>query len=206
MVPVTTLPAQPTALPTPTGRCSDDDVNVSATIGKAEATRPVWIALSIKTNVQTACLWQLNHRAVQVQVTSGSDRIWSTLDCTKAVPSRLLTLRRDTPVKVGIKWSSARSDDSCSNHTRWALPGYYHAQVAALGGEPTDLQFRLTKPAPAPPKPKVTTSPTSTASGAPSSTPATPSTGKGSAAGKGKKNPTKKGPRSEPTGEPVHPD
>jgi len=187
--PVTTLPQAPTALPTPTGRCSDDDVSVAPAIGKAEATRTVAIALTIKTNVAAACLWQFGPKAVQVEVTSGSDLIWSSMECPKAVASRTLTLRRDTPVTVAVRWNSRRSDATCSDHTQWALPGYYHARVAALGGEPSDLQFRLTKPAPVPKTPKATA--TATAGGKTGATSGTP------------KNPATKGSRSEPTGAPV---
>ncbi|UDY23858.1 hypothetical protein [Nocardioides sp. Kera G14] len=205
--PVTSPAALPTpsaVLPTPTGRCSDDDVSVSATVGKAEATKRVYFALSVKTNVQAACLWQIGPKAVQVQVTSGSDRIWTTLDCPKAVPTQELTLRRDTPVVVAVKWNSRRSDDTCSDHTQWALPGYYHVQVAALGGEPTDIQFHLTKPVPVAPTPKAT----ATASATPVK-PAAPSASATATLGPGgqptttKKNPKRKSTRSEPTGSPV---
>ncbi|MFT4264964.1 MAG: hypothetical protein QM572_16390 [Nocardioides sp.] len=186
--PATALPQQSTELPTPTGRCSDDDVNVTAQVGKAEATKRVYIALTIKTNVQTACLWTISAKAVQVQITSGSDRIWSTLDCPKAIKTSTLTLRRDTPVQVAVKWNSRRSDDTCSDHTQYAKLGYYHVQVAALGGEPSDVQFRLVKP-------------TVTATATPSAS------ATATATASGKQNPTSKGTRSEPTGSPtVHPD
>ena len=32
--------------------------------------------------------------------------------------------------------------------TTWALPGWYHVAVAALAGEPSDVQFELEKPEP----------------------------------------------------------
>ncbi|WP_300680593.1 hypothetical protein [Nocardioides sp.] len=193
--PATTLPQTPAALPTPTGRCSDDDVSVSAGIDKAEATRTVAINLTIKTNVSAACLWSFGAQAVQVEITSGSDQIWSTVECPKAIPTQTLTLRRDTPVQVTVNWNSRRSDSTCSDHTQWAVPGYYHAQVAALGGEPSDIQFRLTKPTPV-----VTTTPSPTAT-------ASAKAGTGAKSGTtAPKNPASKGARSEPTGTPVHPD
>ena len=30
--------------------------------------------------------------------------------------------------------------------TDWAMPGWYHVEAAALGGEPSDVQFQLTAP------------------------------------------------------------
>ena len=46
-------------------------------------------------------------------------------------------------------WNSRRSDEECSDRTAWALPGFYHVRAAALGGEPTDVQFELLAPTPA---------------------------------------------------------
>jgi hypothetical protein len=189
--PTTTLAAPNTALPTPTGRCSDDDVKVTAAVPKAEATRNVWVALTIQTNVQAACLWTVSSKSLQVEITSGSDQVWSSIQCPAAIATKELTLRSDTPVAIGVKWNSRRSDEGCSDHTQWALPGYYHARAAALGGEPVDLQFKLTKPTPV-----VVVTPSAT----PAATGTAPATNQ-------KKNPKKKGARSEPTGSPVvHPD
>lgn len=159
-------------LPEPTGRCSDADVDADVRVATAEATRPVAMRLILKTTVQLACTWEFNARAVQVQVTSGSDRIWTTLECPKALPKKALTLRRDTPVEFTINWNSRRSDSTCSNRTGWAKPGYYRAQVAALGGEPDTVQFKLVRPGalPAKPKPKPTPTQTTRANPTPAST------------------------------------
>lgn len=140
----------PPPLPEPTGRCSDDDVVVTPSVTDAQATRPVLIHLTLRTLVTTACTWRTSPRALQVKVTSGSDRIWSTIDCPHAVPTQDVVVRRDTDAVVDVAWSSRRSDETCSSHTQWAMPGYYHVAVAALGGEPQDVQFSLVKPRPVP--------------------------------------------------------
>jgi hypothetical protein len=48
--------------------------------------------------------------------------------------------------QVPVLWNSRRSDEECSDRTAWALPGFYHIRAAALGGEPTDVQFELIAP------------------------------------------------------------
>jgi hypothetical protein len=164
-------PAAPTptvsvapALPAPTGRCSDDDVVVAPSVTDAQATRTVVLHLTLRTMVTTACTWRTSSKSIQMKITSGSDRIWSTIDCPRAIPAQDVVVRRDSDAVVNVAWNSRRSDQTCSNHTQWAVPGYYHLAVAALGGEPQDIQFALTKPRPIPkPTPKPTAKPTPTA-------------------------------------------
>jgi hypothetical protein len=45
-----------------------------------------------------------------------------------------------------MTWSLRRSDAECSDRTQWVRLGYYHVSASALGGEPTDIQFRLSRP------------------------------------------------------------
>jgi hypothetical protein len=169
--PATTVAPTPTAvvpppLPSPTGRCSDDDVVVTPSVTGAQATRTVVIKLTLRTMVTTACTWRASASSLQLKVTSGADRIWSTVECPKAIPARDVVVRRDTDAVVDVAWNSRRSDEDCSSHTQWAMPGYYHVAVAALGGEPHDVQFALHKPRPIP-KPTPTPTPTATATAAP---------------------------------------
>ncbi|MFT4287798.1 hypothetical protein [Nocardioides sp.] len=149
--PVATPEATPTApatseLPAPTGKCSDDDVIIAPSVPDPQATKPVLVNLTLRTEIANSCLWQISPESVQLRITSGKDRIWSTIDCATAVPDQVLVLRRETDTTVGIKWNARRSDEECSKHTAWALPGFYHVTVSPLGGEPTDLQFELTIP------------------------------------------------------------
>jgi len=169
------VPTTPPPLPEPTGRCSDDDVVVTPSVTDAQATRTVLVRLTLRTLVTTACTWHSSPKALQVKITSGSDRIWSTIDCPHAVPTQDVVVRRDTDTVVNVGWSSRRSDEDCSSHTKWAMPGYYHVTVAALGGEPQDVQFALTKPRPLP-KPTPTRTPPATTA-PPAAPPAASTTG-----------------------------
>jgi hypothetical protein len=171
----TPTPAPAPVLPDPTGRCSDDDIVVVPSVTDAQATRTVIVHLTLRTLVTTACTWRTSPRALQLKITSGSDRIWSTIDCPRAVPTRDVVVRRDTDTVVDVAWSSRRSDEACSSHTKWAMPGFYHVTVAALGGEPQDAQFRLVKPVPLPAPASASAAPVPpaapTAAGAPSAGP-----------------------------------
>jgi hypothetical protein len=112
-----------------------------------------------------------------VKVTSGSDRIWSTQECSGAVPKQSVVVRKDHPVDVSVAWNGQRSDSDCTRSTAWAEPGYYHVIAASFGAEPIDVQFALRSPVPRTitatptPKNKPTTSPSGSASGSPSGSP-----------------------------------
>src|SRR5262249_1170442 len=78
--------ATPT-LPAPTGRCSDDDIVVAPSVTDAQATKTVLVHLTLRTLVTTACTWRTSPKAIQLKITSGSDLIWTTIECPHAVPT-----------------------------------------------------------------------------------------------------------------------
>ncbi len=140
----TPSPSQ-TPLATPTGPCVVADVTVTPVISHAAAGRPITIGLRL-TGTQPACTFTVSPNTVVLKVTSGSDRIWSSQDCHKAIPTRTVAVRSAVPTTVPVSWSGRRSDGGCTRSTSWAEPGYYHALAAALGSEPSDTQFRLSLP------------------------------------------------------------
>lgn len=130
----------------PDGPCADEDVEVSPEVKDAVAGRDVHISLKLSTVEAEACTWEVSRDTLTLKVTSGKDDIWSTRQCPKAIIGRDMVLRRDSTTSVGVTWDARRSDDECSRLTEWALPGFYHVEVAALAGEPTDEQFELKAP------------------------------------------------------------
>ena len=144
-----------TPLAIPTGPCADSDVLVRPSVEEAYAGRDVRIALFLTAADSPACNWEVTARSVVLKVTSGSDRVWSTQDCPRAVEPQSVVVRKGHETQVQVVWNGQRSDAECSRTTGWALPGYYHAEAAALGAEPTDQQFYLA----APPRPTITPRP-----------------------------------------------
>ena len=111
--------------------------------GHAYAAKPVVFAMNLTTKVSPACTWTVSSRSLVVKVTSGADRVWSTQQCTGAVPRQTVVVRQDHPVTVDLSWNGQRSDSGCTRTTTWAQPGYYHAVAAAFGADPVDTQFAL---------------------------------------------------------------
>jgi hypothetical protein len=144
----TTHPAkEKTPLAIPTGPCADDDIQVDPSVdGASYAGSDVVITLNLTTLDSPACNWEVTPQSVVLKITSGKDRIWSTQDCPHAVKSEPVVVRSGHKTKVYVTWNGQRSDGECSRTTGWAEPGYYHAEAAALGSEPTDEQFRLDTP------------------------------------------------------------
>lgn len=130
----------------PVGRCDGADVAVTPEVSKAVAGRDVTVVLNVRTVTTPACTWRVSRANVALSITSGRDAIWSTRECGKVLPGEDVVVRNNVTTAVPITWNAARMNDSCSRITEWALPGFYHATAAALGGEPSDVQFELKAP------------------------------------------------------------
>jgi hypothetical protein len=133
-----------TPLPEPTGPCEPSDVVVTPqVVGAAHAGSPVTIRLEVTTVETPACTYRVSPRNVAVKLVSGTDRIWSSQDCPAAVPEVDVIARQKVPGVAEMQWRGQRSDSGCTRTTPWALAGWYHAEAAAFGAEPTDVQFEL---------------------------------------------------------------
>lgn len=145
----TRTPKRP-PLPQPSGPCAPSDIVVTPLVRNPVAGSDVGIRLKLVTRVSAACTWRVSADSMILTITSGSDDIWSSRECPGPLPTEDVVLRRTTPVWFGMTWSARRSDEECSTRTAWALPGWYHVNVAPLAGEPSDVQFRLLLPLPEP--------------------------------------------------------
>ena len=143
----TTGKASPSELASPTGACRDEDIVATPSVrGHAYAGRSVVFDMTLVTRTTPACTWTVSASSLVVKVTSGSDRIWSTQQCTGAVLKQSVVVRKDVPVTVTVAWNGQRSDAGCTRSTSWAGTGYYHVVAAAFGADPVDEQFRLEQP------------------------------------------------------------
>ena len=110
----------------------------------------------VTTTGRAACTWTLDDESLALKITSGSDQIWSGTQCPAQMPSKDLTVRAAKASSVDFVWQDTRrSDPGCTSSRGWALDGYYHVLTAPLGGEPVDVQFKLSLPE----RPTITPSP-----------------------------------------------
>jgi hypothetical protein len=142
-------PPEP-VLAEPSGPCTDADIVATPAIVSAPGGSDVPIMVNLRTAVTEACTWQVSPQTLTLTVTSGSDFIWSTRECPAAIAAQDVVVRQAVDTPVVVTWAEGkRSDETCSGRTDWALPGFYHVEAAALGGEATDVQFELTPATPA---------------------------------------------------------
>lgn len=138
----------------PDGPCDAADITVEPLIERAANDGSVPIRLAL-TGKDAACTWTATEKSVVVRISSGNDAIWSSQQC-PTLAERDVVVRSAARTVITMTWNGRRSDEKCSHTAGWARPGYYHVTAAALGGEPSDVQFRLTRP----PAVRVTVTPT----------------------------------------------
>jgi hypothetical protein len=139
-------PTEP-PLAEPTGPCVSSDVVVTPVVTSAQGGVDVPITLNLRTLQTPACTWTVSPDTLTVSITSGDDPIWSSRECPASIASQDVVVRQAVDAPIGLIWNARRSDEECSDLTDWAQLGYYHVEAAALGGEPTEIQFELVRPA-----------------------------------------------------------
>ena len=142
-----TAPPEP-VLPEPTGPCADSDIVATPAITSAPGGSDIAITINLRTKFAEACTWQASPETMTVTITSGDDYIWSTRECPVGIPPQDVVIRQAVDAPVVVTWSAKRSDETCSDRTQYAFPGFYHVEAAALGGDGTDVQFELVPPQP----------------------------------------------------------
>jgi len=141
--------ASPSALPTPSptlGPCEASALRVTART--EEETYPVGgrpeLELSVTTTGTAPCQRDLGQAAVELLVSSGGDRIWSSDDCAPGGPVKLTTLEPGAPEVTRLTWSGRRSLPGCEGPEAQAQAGTYRvtARVGDLRVEGSP--FRIT--------------------------------------------------------------
>ncbi|MCY4724798.1 hypothetical protein NYO98_00790 [Nocardioides sp. STR2] len=145
---VETAPPEP-VLAEPTGPCTESDIVATPALTSAPGGADVPITVNLRTIATEACTWQASPETMTVTITSGSDYIWSSRECPASIPPQDVVVRQAVDAPVVVTWSARRSDEGCTKWTDWAMPGFYHVEAAALGGDGTDVQFELTGGVPA---------------------------------------------------------
>jgi hypothetical protein len=172
-----TAPLSPTVLPTgpkgnvaPQGSCDPSDVLVTPVVKEAHVAQPVRIVLEVTSIESPACTFEVSPASVIVRLLTPrrSEPLWTTQDCTAAVPERTVVARPGKPGRVQVFWNGRTSDDRCSDLTDWVFPGDYTAQAIAVGSSrATSSEFVLGMAV----RPTVTRTPTPTASPSTSASP-----------------------------------
>ncbi|RLV50470.1 hypothetical protein D9V37_00280 [Nocardioides mangrovicus] len=145
--PTPTALAAPTSVPT--GACSDDEITVTPAVTSVTGGGDVALAMNLTTTTSSACTWKVSANAMVVAISKGQTRLWSTQDCSSAVPTQDVIVRPsdEQPTQVQLTWGGRRSTTGCASGQAWVDPGRYTITAASLGGEPERASFEVTAPA-----------------------------------------------------------
>jgi hypothetical protein len=141
-------PARPRRHPTPqptrrephghagrAGALPDDALEVTATADAASYAvgATARLELSVRNTGTVPCLRALGQGAVELTVTSGADRIWSSDDCAPGGEPGEVLLEPGAVETARASWTTVRSAPECPPDQAQAQPGTY--RVTARVGE-----------------------------------------------------------------------
>jgi hypothetical protein len=125
--------------------CAPRDVVVSFAVTKdtyVGTDRPRFRLTAVNTG-QRACTFEAGPRELDVQITSGSDRVWTSAKCARGSGSSNRLLRRGVPHVETIVWDRRRASGNCTGSRPAARPGTYVAALKADGVKVKKQVFRL---------------------------------------------------------------
>jgi hypothetical protein len=141
--------ASPTVAPTkttppPLAVCSPRGLRPTLTgkqrLSQKEASR---FRLSLINGTGQACVAQVTRENFELRIYSGSDRIWSTKDCTTAIKPITRKLAPEQAVEWSLRWNGRRSRMGCRSQSHIPRPGTYWATAQLAGAEPVQLRMLL---------------------------------------------------------------
>src|SRR5690625_2743680 len=119
------------------------DLGLAAT--EVDAGSQVEVPVTVTNTGQVPCLLDMGHAALQMQVTSGDDTVWTTAQCPAGNAERPILLPADGAEETTITWSGRRSAADCPDDTRDARAGTYRIEVSiAVDGDEVTQRHTLT--------------------------------------------------------------
>ncbi|MCA0296407.1 MAG: hypothetical protein LCH96_14085 [Actinobacteria bacterium] len=138
----------PTASATPTGPLMCDASNSTLTLAgyqKVKQDAKQTFRVGLTNNGGQPCVLDLKPSTFSLTVTSGSDRIWSTDDCAKWVPTHKQTLKSKKTYEFTISWPVARSAAGCKTAKAVLGEGTYVAAATFAADAKARQVFVVTK-------------------------------------------------------------
>lgn len=136
----------PRAKPTPTGpvACRPKELRTTLT-GKQrlEPEQKTTFTLSLINGSDQTCVVSVTPENFELKIYSGTDRIWSTRDCAKAVEKRSTKVKAEDAVEWTMPWDGQRSRSGCRTRPEVPLPGTYFATAQLDGAKPVQLRIIL---------------------------------------------------------------
>ncbi|MBB2912537.1 hypothetical protein FHS43_003820 [Streptosporangium becharense] len=104
--------------------------------------RPRFIVTLVNTG-KVMCTADVGPRTMEVRITSGDDRVWSSADCVSGEVDDIRRLDRGIPYVRELVWDRRRSSADCRTEGVPARPGTYVAVVRLPGVSSSKTVFHL---------------------------------------------------------------
>ncbi len=140
--------ASPSPSPTPTGPLACDASNTTLSLAgfqKVKQDGKQSFRLGITNTGTETCVLEVKPSTFTLTVTSGTDRIWSTDDCTKWVPTQKGKLKAGKTSEFAITWTVARSSADCTLAKTTLGTGTYVASATFAGDAKARQVFQVVK-------------------------------------------------------------
>jgi hypothetical protein len=101
--------------------------------------------LSIANDSDKACVVGVNSKSFELKIYSGTDRVWSSRDCARLVPTIRRIVKPEQDLAWTMTWNGKRSRQGASCATRPESPraGYYYATAQLDGVDPVQYLMIL---------------------------------------------------------------
>jgi hypothetical protein len=99
--------------------------------------------LSLINGSGQTCIASVTAKNFELKIYSGTDRIWSTNDCSTAIKPITKKLPAERVVEWSLAWNGRRSRDDCKNRPETPRAGTYFATAQLDGAKPVQLRMIL---------------------------------------------------------------
>ena len=110
---------------------------------KAKLKAPATFALSVINGSEQPCYVRVTADNFRLTIVSGSDRIWTTADCAKVVPTASRELAREQALEWKVRWDGSRSRSECRTRPEAPQAGTYWAIAQFDDAEPVRWRMVL---------------------------------------------------------------
>ena len=144
--PLTTAPVPAPGEPAPVTACVPDALQlVASTDARSYPTSASpRLTLTVRNTGPAACAAPLGQSAVELEVTSGPDRVWSSDDCDPGGAADPVVLAPGEAQALAVTWSGTRSAPGCPGDREQATAGTYRLVGRAGGLASAPAVFVLT--------------------------------------------------------------
>lgn len=98
----------------PNGLCEPNQLKLTLSAYRSvKKGEPVKVRYTLTNEAKVACKVAWNDKSVSMTIVSGSDRIWTTANCAKWVPSDTVKLAAGKSVDFTVTWQGRRSKSEC---------------------------------------------------------------------------------------------